>query len=215
MIGRLQRWLQGARSTRAPAGDERWIVVDTETTGLDIRRDRLLAIGGVAVRAEGIVPQDSFEIVVRNDAVSDSANVVVHGIGHAAQRGGVVAREALVAYRAWAGAAPAVGFHADFDRTVLAVAAAKAGLPADRRRWLDLAPLAAMLAPRAIGSADDLDGWLAAYAIECPVRHNAAADALATAQLLLRLRALAAEQGVHGYAGLARIARERRWLGPH
>jgi DNA polymerase-3 subunit epsilon len=215
MIGRWQRWLHGARTTRAPASDERWIVVDTETTGLDLHRDHLLAIGGVAVRAEGIVPLDSFEIVVRNDFVSDGANVLVHGIGHAAQRAGVAPDEALGAYRAWAGNAPAVGFHADFDRAMLAKAAAQAGLPEDRRRWLDLAPLAAMLAPQAVGDANELDAWLAAYAIECPIRHNAAADAVATAELLLRLRALAARQGVRGYASLARMARERRWLGPH
>ncbi len=215
MIGRWPRWLHGARKAGAAASDERWNVVDTETTGLDVHRDRLLAIGGVAVHAKGIVPVDSFEIVVRNDAVSDSANVLVHGIGHAAQRGGVGAREALVAYRAWAGDAPAVGFHADFDRAMLAQAAALAALPEDRRPWLDLAPLAPMLAPRAVDAANDLDAWLAAYAIECPARHNAAADALATAELLLSLRALAVRQGVQGYAALARMARDRRWLGAH
>ena len=46
-----------------------------------------------------------------------------------------------------------------------------------------------------------LDDWLAAFGIECTIRHNAAADALATAELLLRLRSLAGRQGTRGFAG--------------
>ena len=56
----------------------------------------------------------------------------------------------LAAFRDWAADAPRVGFHADFDRAVLRNAS-----PARRHRrpttspWLDLAPLAAALAPDA------------------------------------------------------------------
>ena len=58
-----------------------------------------------------------------------------------------------------------------------------------------------------------LDDWLAAFGIECVVRHNAAADALATAELLLRLRALAAKQGTRGFAALVKAAKQQKWLG--
>ena len=60
------------------------------------------------------------------------------------------------------------------------------------RAWLDLAPLAGALVPEAYRyGGRSLDDWLAAFGIECTIRHNAAADALATAELLLRLRSLA------------------------
>ena len=89
-----------------------------------------------------------------------------------------------------------MGFHTDFDRAVLRVAFAGAGLPADDRPWLDLAPLAGALVPEAYRyGGRSLDDWLAAFGIECTIRHNAASDALATAELLLRLRAIAAKQG--------------------
>jgi len=55
-----------SREAAAPADVGRWVVVDTETTGLDVARDTLIAIGGVAVDAEGVVPGDSFEVVLRN-----------------------------------------------------------------------------------------------------------------------------------------------------
>jgi DNA polymerase III subunit epsilon len=60
-----------------------------------------------------------------------------------------------------------------------------------------------------------LDDWLAAYGIRCLARHQAAADALATAELLLCLWPLARQQ--HGrppdIAALQRLAAARRWLG--
>jgi DNA polymerase-3 subunit epsilon len=211
----LRRWFdRTGAGARVKQGGGRWVVVDTETAGLDPQRDALLAIGGVAVDAAGINPADSFEIVLRNEPSGSTQSVTIHGIGHEAQRAGVPAAEALGAYLAWAGDAPAVGFHADFDRVVLARALAAAGLPPDRRRWLDLAPLAAALAAHAKPrGGESLDDWLAAYGIGCVARHNAAADACATAELLLRLRADAARQGAHDFDGLARVARQQRWLG--
>ena len=197
------------------AGDaSRWIVVDTETSGLDPENDRLIAIGAVAVDADGVLPGDSFEIVLRGASSGEAANIVVHGIGQEAQRTGVPARDALMAYLDWAAGAPRVGFHTDFDRVVLGRALAAQGLSDDRRTWLDLAPLAGALVPEAYRyGGRSLDDWLAAFGIECPIRHNAAADALATAELLLRLRALAAKQGTRGFAALVKAAKQQKWLG--
>jgi len=210
-LASLRRWLGGSRAGNATG---RWVVVDTETSGLDPERDRLLAIGAVAVDDDGIRLGDSFEIVLQGTPSGDAANIVVHGIGHGAQAAGMPARGALEAFRGWAADAPRVGFHTDFDRAVLRIAFAGAGLPADDRRWLDLAPLAGALVPEAYRyGGRSLDDWLAAFGIECTIRHNAAADALATAELLLRLRAIAAKQGTRGFAALVTAARQRKWLG--
>ena len=210
-LASLRRWL-GRDTAPTPAG--RWVVVDTETSGLDPEHDRLLAIGAVAVDDDGILLDDSFEIVLQGDPSGDAANIVVHGIGHGAQAAGVPVRGALDAFRAWAADAPRVGFHTDFDRAVLRVAFAGAGLPADDRPWLDLAPLAGALVPEAYRyGGRSLDDWLAAFGIECTIRHNAASDALATAELLLRLRAIAAKQGTRGFAALVKAARAQKWLG--
>jgi DNA polymerase-3 subunit epsilon len=209
----LARWFGGRRSGsgRSPAG--RWVVVDTETSGLDPETDRLLGIGAVAVDDDGVQPGDSFEVVVGGAPAGDAANIVVHGIGHGAQRDGMPGPEALAAFRAWVADAPLVGFHADFDRAVLRNAYAGAGMPADDRAWLDLAPLAAALMPQAARyGGHSLDDWLAVFGIECTIRHNAAADALATAELLLRLRAMAVKQGARGFGGLLKIARQQKWL---
>lgn len=212
----LRRWLRRGpgRGGVAEVPTGRWIVVDTETSGLDPERDRLLAIGAVAVDDDGIRLDDSFEIVLQGGPSGIPANIVVHGIGHAAQAAGMPARGALAAFRGWCAGAPRVGFHADFDRAVLRVAFAGAELPADDGQWLDLEPLAAVLLPDAQRrGGSSLDDWLAVFGIECTNRHSAASDALATAELLLRLRAIAARQGARGFEALVRAAHHQKWLG--
>jgi DNA polymerase-3 subunit epsilon len=213
MMPRLARWL-GLERRSAPVRADRWVVVDTETSGLDPDRDRLIAIGGVAVDEAAVLPGDSFEVVLRSAAGSSASNIMLHGIGRGAQASGVPAAEALAAFRDWAADSPRVGFHADFDRIVLSRAFASAGVDDDPRPWLDLAPLAAALDPTANRyGAHSLDDWLAAFGIECAVRHNAAADSFATAELLLRLRAMAARQGARGFESLVKVARQNKWLG--
>ena len=92
-------------------------------------------------------------------------------------------------------------------------AAALAKVPLPERPWLDLAPLAAALAPdKQKKGGGALDDWLVAFGIECPVRHNAAADALATAELLLHMRARAAKQGRTDFASLLKVAKQQKWL---
>lgn len=211
----LRRWFGStAHNDALAATNGRLVVVDTETSGLNARQDRLLAIGAVAVDDDGIRLDDSFEIILQSSPAGTAENIAVHGLGHDAQAAGTPAPEALAAFGEWAGDAPRAGFHVDFDRTVLHNAQQRAGIPISNVPWLDIAPLAAALAPEAsVRAAKSLDDWFTVFGIECTSRHNAAADALATAELLLRLRAIAARQGQVGFDALVRTARARKWLG--
>ena len=158
---------------------------------------------------------DSFEVVLRNQAAGDAANVVIHGIGYGAQSAGVPPADALPAFAAYVGAAPCVGFHTGFDRAVLerACGAANAGpMTAHVARCRGTGGRAA---PGAAQPGQPQPRRLAHALCDrhFASRHSAAGDALATAELLLRLRALAAAQGNRGFAALARMARQHRWLG--
>ena len=57
-----------------------------------------------------------------------------------------------------------------------------------------------------------LDDWTALFGIDNLERHNAAADAAATAQLLLALLARAGAQGVRRVADLSRLEKDYRFL---
>ncbi len=205
---------------RAPVPDDsRWVVLDVESSGLDPKTDRLLAIAAIAVHTDGkrarIALGDSFEVVFRHQVkLADKANILLHGIGVGAQRDGVEPTLALGAFERFIGRAPLIAFHAAFDQSLIL----RAFDAVQRRRpdnpWLDLEPLAAVLHPKV--RARSLDEWMAELQITCAVRHQAAADTLATAELLLKLWPVAQRElgGVVRFEAARRMAAQRRWL-PH
>jgi DNA polymerase-3 subunit epsilon len=195
----------------------RWIVLDCETSGLDAGCDALLSIGAIAVdgirsgTALTVCPSDSFEVTLKPDQVSEHANILIHGIGQAAQDEGEDPLNALTEFVHWIGTAPLIAFHAPFDRMFIQKACQKVEIVPPANRWLDLAQLAPALFPRL--AARSLDDWLNHFKLEDPGRHTAAADAFSTAQLLARLCAEAQAQGLHDFPALQKIASARRWLG--
>jgi DNA polymerase-3 subunit epsilon len=217
MLWQALRERIGRRNDAAAA---RWVVLDVEASGLDARRDRLLAIAAIGVHIDRerarIALGDSFEAVLRQPASDashpDRANILLHGIGVQAQRSGLEMPAALDAFATFVGNAPLLGFHVAFDRTLLqrACDALQRQLPGGR--WLDLEPLAAALLPQVRAHA--LDDWMAHFGIRCMRRHLAVADALVTAELLLHLwPQLRAERATRIDAANADAAR-RRWLQP-
>jgi len=213
VIGALARLLGlGHPDDALPPRALRWVVVDCESSGLDPERDRLLSIGAVAVREGRVAHADAFGAVLRQEQASEVPNILVHGIGAEAQLGGRDPASALEEFARFVAGAPLVAFHAAFDQALLgrAMAASSAGW---KPRWLDLAQLAPALYPQRAKSCTSLDGWLAAFAIGHPARHDAMADAYATAQLLLILLAEAERQRLSSARELFAVARERRWLG--
>lgn len=203
----------GAQDMSAP---ERWVVVDVETTGLDLRHDRLLAIAAIGLRVRGtaaprIVAADAFDAVLqRSDALVDKNNILLHGIGVQQQRQGEPAPEVLAAFEQWLGDAPLIGFHTLFDVTMLSRALNDHRGHWLTRPWLDLEPLAAMLYGE--GAPQTLDHWLARFRITCLERHRASADAFATAELLQALWPLLKQQRCTSLRVMQKLSQQRRWL---
>lgn len=204
---RLPAWLRRAVS-RGP-DDARWIVLDVESSGMDPARDRLIAIGAVALEAGRLRPADSFEVVLQQPSTSTRENILVHGLGAEAQSGGMAPREALQAFADFIDDAPLLAFHAPFDRAFLVRACEQHGMQRPPNEWLDLDPLARSLRPKA--RLASLDEWLAHFDIPVANRHSAAADAYATALLALRLLDLARRAGDADFRSLQRSARDARW----
>ncbi|HTN49617.1 MAG TPA: 3'-5' exonuclease [Burkholderiaceae bacterium] len=204
-MGWLPRLLTGTRA----AAPQRWVVVDVETSGMDATRDALIAVGAVALVDGRVVPKDSFELIVRQVSASARANILVHGVGAAAQLNGVDPPRAVRAFLDYVGQAPLLAFHARFDRGFIARAVkAYVNQPFDNP-WLDIADLAPALDKTGLRS---LDEWLRHYSIPVSARHSAASDAFATALLTMRLLSLAARAGTTSFAGLQRLARHAKWL---
>lgn len=207
-------WLRRAAGSAEPPS--RWVVLDVETTGLDVRRDHLLAVAALAVQARDggglqLCLSDHFEVTVRPAALSSRDNVLIHGIGLAAQQVGLPAPQALAQLSHFLGESPVLGFHVAFDRAVLTKAWQDAGLPGPVAHWLDVADLCRLAWPEQ--GERPLDDWLQASGITCLQRHNAAADTLATAELLAAAWPRLQKRVGTRWRELSRAAAAARWLG--
>jgi len=197
---------------KAGLGGSRIVVVDVETTGLNLASDHLIAIGAVAIHNGHIALADSFEEVLRQKTESGKANILVHGIGGSAQRAGLPPEEALLAFLEYLDGAPFFAFHVAFDETMLRKACKKFLGINFRHAWVDLAYLLPELFPDYAKKYHALDDWLAHFSIGNDARHNALADALATAQLgLIALRAARARRAPD-FKSLQNMEKAQRWL---
>ncbi len=211
---RLAAWKAlPAPSLTLPVLGSRYVVVDVETTGLDLGKDRLISIGAVAVVGGKIALGDSFYVVLQQRTVSDKGNILLHGIGTAAQLEGEPPTEALLAFLEYLGKSPLVAFHVAFDETMIRRALREhLGLNL-KHSWLDLAYVMPGLNPPLARRCRALDDWIDRFGIRIDARHNALADALATAQLFQVAYAQAARQGMVDMAALRGLEQAQRWVG--
>lgn len=210
-IQRLAAW-QALPSPRQdmPIRESRYVVVDVESSGLNIRRDRLIAIGAVAVTDGQIQLKDSLEIVLQQARVSATDNILIHGIGGTAQREGVTPAEGLLTFLEYLGKDPLIAFHVAFDESMISRAMKTFLGLKFRHAWADLAYVAPALHPQLARRHRTLDDWMGLFQISNYARHNALADALSTAELLLALRHNLEIRNTANFHGLKALERERR-----
>ena len=190
----------------------RYVVVDVETTGLNLITDTLISIGAVAVTNGRIVLGDSFSVVLQQQEISRKENILVHGISSSAQREGVEPVEALLNFLDYLGKSPLVAFHVTFDETMIRRALSQYLGLSFKHAWLDLAYVMPALYPPLAYSHRVLDDWIRRFNIRIEARHNALADALATAQLLQVAFAHAQQKNITDFTGLHDLERSQRWV---
>jgi DNA polymerase-3 subunit epsilon len=201
-----------ARTLRAaPLALARFVALDLETTGPRLDRDRIIAIGAVAVANRSLGHRDAFEAVVRQRRSSSVDNILVHQIGGQQQLGGRAAAEALIEFLEFMGSAVAVAFRAEFDATVLArELELELGIRMPQR-FVDLATLLPALFP---GTQNDtLEEWLRHFSLQPIGRHDAVADAYTSAQLMLIALDAAERLGARTTGDLMSFEAAQRWLG--
>jgi DNA polymerase-3 subunit epsilon len=183
---RLASWHAVPEIERTAAFDAtRYVVVDVETTGLNLMTDTLISIGAVAVVNGRIALGESFSVVLQQRESSRKENILIHGISGSAQREGVLPAEALLAFLEYLGKSPLVAFHVAFDEIMIKRALRQYLGLSFKHPWLDLAYVLPALYPDLMRNHRALDDWSNHFDIRNDDRHNAVADALATAQLLL------------------------------
>jgi len=190
----------------------RYVVVDVETSGIDMKKDRLISIGAVALTDGKMDFSDAFQVVVRQDRISTHENILIHGIGGSAQSEGVDPAEALLLFLQYIGKAPLVAYHAFFDQSMIDKALVEYLGVKLEQSWIDLAwVLPDFFQFRADGRVP-LDDWLQLFEIENILRHNAVSDAYATAKLMQVAIAAGNKKGADSPASFLKIEKARRWM---
>jgi DNA polymerase-3 subunit epsilon len=201
----------GRRLRAMPLVLARFVALDLETTGPRMDRDRIIAVGAVAVAERALAHADAFAAVLRQPASSSVDNILVHQIGGQQQLGGVDPAAALLEFLEFRGAAFAVAFRAEFDATVLGrELELKLGIRVPRR-FVDLAVLLPAVFP---GTQNDtLEDWLEYFALVPIGRHDALADAYTCGELLLIVLDAAQRMGARTIGDLIELEGAQRWLG--
>jgi len=186
---RLELWRELDNTSLDAAHDEtRYCIVNTEATGMDLSKDRLLAVAGIGVTNSLIAHHDALELSFETPA------------------------DALVALLEFVGKAPVVVFNAEFNRTALMNAfETHLGFEPDLV-WID----AYWLLPSLFNDKHDrpvrLAEWMKSMGIETFQRHRALGDAYAIARLFLAAQSRASQRGHRTVRSIEDLALSRKRL---
>jgi DNA polymerase III epsilon subunit family exonuclease len=194
----------GSRETRIE--DAELVVFDLETTGLSASRDRICEIGAVRVRSLEIV--EDFETLVNPGVALPAQIASLTGIRDADLRRAPRAEIAIRRFLAFAGEAPLVAHNARFDVGFLEHEVGRLTGKRVAAPVVDTVWLARRLLKRR--SERFSLAWLAHFfGTTWEPCHRALPDALATAEILVRLLGLAQERGARTLADVLELSAPR------
>lgn len=194
---RLQALPTASIDADCPLSELRFVVLDFETTGLNVRKDVPIALGAVAIENGRIQLGGQFERLLYQPESFAGPATLVHEIAPGEIELGDNLSESLVDFYEYAGNGILIAFHAPFDKAILKRASQKHLRVMPSYPFLDLEDIVCAFFPAAAKTLRGLDAWCEHFGFDLTIdRHNAAADALISAELLLVILRQAASQGI-------------------
>jgi DNA polymerase-3 subunit epsilon len=170
------------------------LALDTETTGLNPGRDRVVSLGAVRLHGPRLYRSEILDLLINPGRQIPAVATAVHGISDAmvlpAPSYGEVAPQIMAALKDVA----VIGHHTAFDLAVLRRASVAVGIDWQDPPWLDTALLYSALEPEARHF--DLDFVAQAYGVAIHGRHTALGDAVAAAELFIRFLPMLEAHGI-------------------
>ncbi len=183
-------WRPRAAALPARLEEMTFMVLDTETTGFHLDRDRILSIGVLRLEAGRVRVSDTLEIFLLQEHF-DRTTVPIHGILPGSDPGRIPEAEALQRLLDFLGDAVLVGHHIGFDQGMLQQALNRHNMGKLRNPLLDTEPLyrKTLLKSPLLRKKDryTLDDLARVYDISCKDRHTALGDAYITAIAFLHI----------------------------
>ena len=167
----------------------REVVLDTETTGFSLTKDRMLCIGALKLKDNHIVVKDSFEVYIRQEHYN-TGSAEIHGILKKSKKEQIDELEALKQFLRYARNHILVGHHVMFDVNMINAALKRNGLPKLKNKTLDTELLyqKTLLISSVVQRKErhTLDDLAKKFSISRKDRHTALGDAYITAIALIR-----------------------------
>lgn len=177
--------------TKKDLSETRFVVLDTETTGLNPKTDRILSIGAVAVINDQILLEDCFESYLKQEAFNNDS-IAIHEITPGESSKADNPKQAMEDFIEFLGGAILIGHNIQFDFQILSNACQRQlGFPLLNKSYdtVDLLKRTEdhFAFPEKYKGADlGLDSLCDRFHIPMHDRHTAMGDAMATAILFSR-----------------------------
>ncbi len=172
--------------------DTRFVVFDTETTGLDIEKDRILSLGALSLQNNTIAVHQSFEVYLYQHFYH-AKNIAIHGILEEESKPRITELEAIQMSLAFIGNSVLVAHHAGFDRAMLNQALKRHGLPKLKNKFLDTSVLykRTLIASPLLQKQEhySLDELAEKFDVPTTDRHTALGDTYITAIAFMKILA--------------------------
>tara|TARA_R110001583_G_scaffold195545_1_gene375851 strand:+ start:4977 stop:5639 length:663 start_codon:yes stop_codon:yes gene_type:complete len=182
----------------------RFVIFDTETTGLNISSDKILSIGAIGIFNNIIDVADSFEVYLKQDEFK-AETVKIHGILKEGNLLKLSEAEAIEQFINYVGNAVLVAHHTAFDIEMINAALKRMNVPKLKNKSIDTG----ILYKKLEGKKDNhfsLDKLCDEFNIPKHDRHTSSGDAFITALLFLKIVSkLKKERNLH-YSDLFRIS---------
>ncbi|NQW10608.1 MAG: CBS domain-containing protein [Alphaproteobacteria bacterium] len=174
------------------------VAVDTETTGLDAAKVRIIQLGAIHIANGALDAERFYEQLIAPGVPIPPPSTAIHGITENAVLEAPTLKEAWPTFIAFLDERVVVGHSIGFDLTVLAAEAERNRLAWKKPRSLCVRLLATIVAPTlANHSLDALASWLG---LETRNRHQALGDAEAAGLVFLALIPKLREKGIRTLA---------------
>ena len=102
-----------------PEPPDEWVAIDCETTGLDVHRDQIVAIGAVRIAGNRLLTSERLELLVRPERRLSRESVRVHMLRESDVAQGIDRVQAMRRLLEFIGSRPLVGYYLEFDVAML------------------------------------------------------------------------------------------------
>jgi len=96
-----------------------YIVFDTETTGLNPKKDDIVSIGAVKIKDNKILTSQTFEVFIKNSCEMSSRSIEIHRIRPIDLQNAKTTEIAIREFLDFIGSRPLVGYYLEFDVSMI------------------------------------------------------------------------------------------------